>query len=170
MRALVQLFWFIATFKKGPDSVPYSWPLLIVSLLINVLMAWHQFGYRVEIHMAFLYALLLVGIMVGFSFLVLLIKGHAERSVQVITALMGVNILINAFLYPLIFISPIIQMVPVLLYFILMIVISLNVWLLMITAHIYSRALVLPFLGGVVIAVALFGVDLIVFARLLPPT
>lgn len=169
MHALFQLFWSIATFKKGPDAVPYSWPLLALVALMNFLMAWHQFSYRVPIHSAALFAGILILILAGFSCLVLAVKGHASRCQQTITALLGVNFLINMLLYPLILLGPLLQWLPVLVYFILMAVLALNVWLLMITGHIYARALVLPFIAGLLVAVALLGIDIIIFAKLLPP-
>lgn len=101
MSAIFKLFLDIAFFKKGPQDVPYS--LFLFGLLF-------AFSFVLEFLMGFIWrsraesfgVLVYIGkllVVVGFNlvsvYLVLLFFSKTKRFIQIITAMMGIDLLIN---------------------------------------------------------------------------
>ena len=172
MKALIMLFWRIATFRAGPQAIPYSVPLCIGFLFLNTVLAWLHFTQaKLNIDPALLAILLMLATLV-FTYLVLLIRSVTKRFVQTVTAIVGLNFLINLATTPLLLIPLYLikQQYPQLLHAIIsfiyiVIVIMINVWVIMINAFIYSEALSLSLLTGLLAAIGLLGINILLYAH-----
>jgi hypothetical protein len=100
MSALIRLFWDICTFQRGPQDTPYS-PFLLASLLlvklaIELAMYIIPDGKGATLPLSIVVPYLLVDAMasMGMIYLVLWLHGHAARSLQTITAMLGVDVIL----------------------------------------------------------------------------
>lgn len=174
MTALITLLWDICRLRKGPEDMPYS-PMLLGWLVgISVLLGWYQFSYRAEFAVALWHAILMLSASMMFTALILYVKGHLSRLVQTLTAIIGVNVLMNIIVMPLVLLQPFLVVTePVktfnftlfLILVVVMIQLFLNVWLIIITAHIFRRALDTNFATGALVAIAMLGLDIILITR-----
>ncbi len=172
MRALLSLFWRIAIFKAGPQDLPYSVPLCIFLIFCNTVLAWVHFKQVKLTADPALVALILMGVTAVFTYIVLRVRSASNRFVQVLTALVGLNFLINLAATPLLIIpmhmskNQLPQLLHALISFIyLALVLAVNVWVMMINAFIYSQALTVNLLSGLLVAIGLLGLNILVYAH-----
>lgn len=173
MHALISLFWSICRLQKGPDAVPHSVVLLSVVLLLNGLLALLQFALHDTVPMSFLKTLVILGMSVGFTYALLHLGHLAERFMQTLIALNGANFCINCFIIPFVILQPwLVSWLKTphvgslfVSSIVLLCVIGINLWLIVVNAHIYSRALDRPFVVGLLATIALLGLDILVFSQ-----
>ena len=126
---------------------------------------------------AVVHAIVLVGMIIAFIYFILLTGNKSDRFIQTATTLFAVNVLNNLLHLPVLIIanhviSPhvanqviITQQHPLLLLlftvFALFYIIALNIWLILITAYVFSSALEKPLLTGLLITIAMLGVNVL---------
>jgi hypothetical protein len=111
MSALIRLFWDICTFQRGPQDTPYS-PFLFGALLfINLALGFATFlvpdgkGVTTPVSSAISYLLVDAVSSMGLVYLALWLHGHTARSLQTITTLLGIGIVITVAQLPLNFLA-----------------------------------------------------------------
>ncbi len=173
MWQFVKLYWSICRLRADPGDVPYSKALLGFVLLLNFLIGWFQFSFKATPLISSLQSLLILTISAGFTYFVLSIKGLLTRFVQTFSALLGTSAIVNLIIFPLLLLQPVFfQKKPVnsmlvsLQFMFLLAVLMINIWLIMIMVHIYSKALDVNYLVGLLVTIALLGLDIIIFSRL----
>ena len=111
MSALIRLFWDICTFQRGPQDTPYSTFLFGSLLLINLALEFATFlvpdgkGVTTPVSRVIPYLLVDAVSSMGLVYLALWIHGHAARTLQTITTLLGVGIVITIAQLPLNFLA-----------------------------------------------------------------
>ena len=153
MQALIRTLFDIVTIRKGPDSIPYSWPLLYASVLLwffplvvaNVLVPNFR-GAVVAVSVAsWIVSLLCYA-------LVIMLAGFKSRSVQALTAIIGCGALIFlAQVAGLIFLTP----------FLGAALAQIFIWLLLfwsvhVKGHIIARTINREWYVGFLIAIGVF--------------
>jgi hypothetical protein len=168
MSELIQVFLDIARWRKGPEDLPASGFLLIVTLA----------GYLfVSIATVLFYAkgvadllaqiTLDVALMFGFFGFLLVAYRKWPRFEQTMTALLGTGIVLTIVALPLmawlrIESNDTQASIPALMMFVVVL------WSISVTGHIMRRSLEIPFVGGVVLAVGHFLLSVFAFARFFP--
>lgn len=154
MDVLFRLFWEICTFKKGPEDVPASLPLLLILLTANIIL---ELLLGLSVY-SFLQSLLLSLIsfltLLVLSYLWLLLYKHSPRLLQTMIAFTGVNLLTNLMVFlPLTLSWRAGMMIDT--SFALINLLAL-VGILSIYAHIFRRALSVSFFLGFALALTYF--------------
>jgi hypothetical protein len=168
MNELFWVFFDIVRRRRGPEDLPASGFLLFATL----------FGYVVISVATILFysngvadllgqVTLDLALLFGYSGLLLLIYRKMPRFQQTMTALLGTGILLATIALPLVVwlqlaTSDTAASIPALLMYLVVL------WSISVMGHIMQRALDIPFIGGVVIAVAYFAVSVFAFARMFP--
>ena len=153
MLPLIRTLFDIALLRKGPESVPRSGILLMMSLVLWVIAAF-TFTSLIEnsdggdVRRELLNFVLAMTCYYG----VLVSTGHGERMLQTLTALIGCGALMAlCFTAALVSIGQLAG--PV---FISMLAIMYLIWSMSVEGHIIARAIDRPFYIGVLIAFAIF--------------
>lgn len=170
MLPILDAFLQIALRRRGPEDLPDSRFLLLMAGLIYVisqaLLAASVYGSPLALGRSLLLdVILLCGCVWG----LLRLTGHASRYGQTLTAMFGTGALLSICMLPFNYWLDIAAEPgkPALLPTIgLLAVVS---WSLVVNGHIFSRALSRPFAAGLMISVAYFFLNYLVFARLGPP-
>lgn len=153
--ALITPFLQLCLLNRGPQDLPASRLLLGLALtgylLVGVAMGWPYYGLVVSVAQS----LVEIGILVGFTYLVLRWRRHPGRFVQTLTALAGVGVVLGALLLPLVYSMYRAELLgespelPALAY------IAVFGWLVVAYGQIFRHALALKHLGlGILVAVA----------------
>lgn len=100
MYNLVKLLFDICLFKKGPRDIPYSVGLLRLLLLIYASVRFLMLAIHTDRLSALLQILVEIGLIVGFSWLMLYLNRKRVRFYQVTCALLGTDTLINFLALP----------------------------------------------------------------------
>jgi hypothetical protein len=168
MNELIQAFVEIARWRKGPEDLPASGFLLVMTLGGYVLASIATvLFYANGVADLLAQVMLDVSLMFGFFGLLLVFYKKMPRFEQTMTALLGTGILLTFAALPLIAwlrfeSAETTTSIPALLMFLVVL------WSISITGHIMRRALEIPFAGGVVMAVGYFLLSVFAFARLFP--
>jgi hypothetical protein len=168
MPHLIRTFWEICLLQKAPQDVPYSRGLLLLLLLVgflvdnlNLNIALPEIAISSVIVVVCLHTVFLLG---SLSIL-LTLMGYRARVFQTLTALIGTGIIISLLALPVLLIVSRIATDPG--YFGLILLI-LNIWSLLITAHILRHALSIGFLLAGLLAFGYFMLSIKLVDVILP--
>jgi len=170
MIELFRAFTRIATLKMGPEDLPASPFLLgLVTILYLVPGAASLALYATDAGEALLQLVVDLGLTVVFFGAVLVIYGRRTRLLQTMTALLGTGALLSLAALPFTAWMRLLEMTgrsgvaaPAIgIYFVVL-------WSITVTGHIVHRALGIPFIGGLIIGVVYFLLNLATFASLFP--
>ena len=170
----MKLFWRICCLKAGPGDVPYSLRLLALALLVSSLLGWYQLSFRSPMFDALWQAIFLLGVTVSFTFVVLAMRDNVERFVQTLTALIACGVIIHLTALPLlelqpfllannlpIFVSGLLSLIS------LLIILLINVWTVLVNAHIYRQALNVNRMMALLVTFALIAVNIFLFSQVI---
>ena len=170
MITLVRAMIEIALHRRGPEDLPASAFLfqlvLLAYIVVGVLSSAFYSSDPLDLARQ---AALDLGLFFAFFWSVLGIYRKPERRLQTFTALLGTGSLLTAFAIPLYFWRHVTggeqstALLPALGIF------ALLLWSLSVTGHILHHALEIPYLGGVILAMGYFTLNVALFAMLLPP-
>jgi len=170
MTYLIQPFWEICLLQKAPQDIPYSRGLFIILLLIGLLVD------NLNLNLALPkvepgYIVLVVSVhtvfFLGSLSALMTVMGYAARIFQTLTALLGTGVIISLLAMPILLaINYITQEQG---YFGL-ILLLLNIWSLVIMAHILRHALSVSFLLAGLFAFGYFMLSIKLVDFLLPAT
>jgi len=178
MSALLRLVWSICTLQRSPADMPYSAGLTVVMLAAYVLMRWHILiaagTERVDAGQAIVVTTVSIATIAVFTYLVLALRGGRERFLQTMAALVATHILIYAFIYPayvgfhvVAMIAPGIGQSQGLLLLFLIGIMTLNIWVITVTAHIYRCAMNFSFLEGLLVTLALLAANALISSQVI---
>jgi hypothetical protein len=175
---LLKRYWMICRFKIGPQDTPSSSHVTILGivLLFVIMLCQLMIGDisgKLSIAMALYRALVIISGLIAYTYIILLIKNMKSRFQQTVSSLLYCNIIIHLIAFPLVLIGPLIaQLHSIKIVFILLaviyflIMIFLNVWQVLINAHIYKNALDLDYLAALFVSFGLLAVNLFLFTQL----
>ncbi len=171
MTELLRAFLKIATLKIGPEDLPPSRFLLgLATALYLVSGAASVAFYADAAGDALLQLAVDLGLTVTFFGAIVVFYGKRQRLLQTMTALLGTGALLSLAALPFTAWLRLLEVtdrpgvaVPALgIYFVVL-------WSISVTGHIVHRALGIPFVGGLIIGVTYFVLNLATFAALFPP-
>lgn len=164
--------WSICQLRAGPQSMPYSKGLLATLLLLTLLVNVLQLTSSLALDAAINQTGVMILSTVMFTYLILSIRNVANRFVQTLISLLAVSLLINLIMVPMVIMAPFIfhqdvaesiRFIGTFLY--LVILFFINLWLVLISAHIYHHALNISFFSGVLVTLALFGLNMLILSK-----
>ena len=168
MPHLIRTFWDICLLQKAPQDIPYSRGLFILLLLVgfvidnlNLNIALPEMAVASIMAVVSLHTIFLVGSLSG----LLALMGYRARIFQTLTALIGTGIIISLLALPVLLIVSRLAKEPG--YFGL-ILLLLNIWSLLITAHILRHALSIGFLLAGLLAFGYFMLSIKLVDIMLP--
>ena len=173
MMALLRLVWSLCLLKASPSDMPHSVLLLMIFVILEFLLASFQLTFFLGFEIAITQASVLIGVLVAYIYSVLLTGSKASRFVQTATSLLAVNVLLDCLHMPVLIINEhitatgqptlglILFSVIVFIY-----IIALNIWLIMITSHVFARALDAAFSTGLLVTVAMLALNVVSVAFL----
>ncbi len=170
MIELFRAFLRIATLKMGPEDLPASRFLLgLVTAGYLLSGAASVALYTADAGEALLQLSVDLGLTIAFFGAVVVLYGKRPRLLQTMTALLGTGALLSLAALPFTAWMRMLEMtgrpgvgVPALgIYFVVL-------WSISVTGHIVHRALGIPFVGGLIIGVTYFVLNLATFASLFP--
>ncbi len=103
MRALFDLFFDLCLFRKGPQDLPTSWPLLKLTLSVNALVGIVGLLAITSLLSALVQTMVGLGLLSGVVYGALWVSSYPNRFVQTLTALVGADALLGAFALPVMF-------------------------------------------------------------------
>jgi hypothetical protein len=165
MQSIVALFWRIATFRAGPETIPFSAFLAPVLVVLNLVAAVLLYLVLSEASLLRALSLTLVSLAVtaGLAWVLLLSMGHKERFLQTFSAMVGSDLLIG--------------IIQTLAYSItqkisqelsLLILLTTTFWTLAVWGFIFHRALNMQIGLGIAIAFIFFLVSVSITSTALP--
>jgi hypothetical protein len=172
MTYLLQLLRDIIQLRRGPQDMPYS-PTLLVAVCAASLGLQLGVAYIIGVTGNTLGAGLLgMAISLGMIYLVLMLRNFANRFVQTATTLLCCTIIFSLVTLPIMFLvgsQPIVAGQATPLQALLgLISLPILIWKLVVDAHILRNSLAIPFLAGIVVAIALIVAEYAVGASLNP--
>lgn len=141
---LARAYWDICIFRLGPQHLPRSGALLVITALANLCLSMLINRLQLDLPTALLVAALEFVVVAGLTGLLLLAFRHSARLTQTLTALMGTGAVIGTIVLVLLSVSP---QLPQLLR------VTVFLWNLLVMAHILRHALEVHLVAGFVIAV-----------------
>ena len=173
IKLYLQLIWRICKLQAGPEDVPHSNILLIGIVILSVLLGWLPMLLQKGLAAGLMTVVATLTVMVLFVYAVLQIRGLARRFVQTLTAIVSVDILIKLVALPflilmawMIAVKPEDSVLNTVSFLYLIVILVVNVWGIIVTAHIFRRALNTRFIVGLLITFAMIGLEMIVFKQL----
>ena len=171
MLALIKLFFSIAILGKGPQDVPYSRflfvallvVLFIADLISNQLLA--GAGEQLDMQKLILFLVLANVIVYGLTYLLVYVHGFANRAIQTMTALLGVELIIMLAQLPIFILLPLFGQnkgILILLYYITM------GWELVANVHIYRHAMEISAVRAALITLVLFSLQIFLVIKFFP--
>jgi hypothetical protein len=168
MPHLIRTFWEICLLQKAPQDVPYSRGLLLLLLLVGFLVDNLNLNIALP-EIAIISVIVVVSLhtvfLLGSLSILLTLMGYRARVFQTLTALIGTGIIISLLALPVLLIVSRIVTDPG--YFGLILLI-LNIWSLLITAHILRHALSIGFLLAGLLAFGYFMLSIRLVDVMLP--
>ncbi|MEP6485516.1 MAG: hypothetical protein ABJB01_13785 [Rudaea sp.] len=157
MLNLLQLLRDIIQLRRGPQDMPYSMPLFaavcVASLALQLGIA-YLMGIEGDTLAAGLIGL---GINLGFLYLILTLRGFANRFVQTATTLLSCTIVFSIITVPIVFLVGTRPMTPEqmspLQALLGLLSLPVVIWKLVVDAHILRNSLSIPFIGGLGVAI-----------------
>lgn len=170
MSYLIQSFWEICLLKKAPQDIPYSRGLFFLLLLVGFLI--ENLNLSLALQKIDASAVLLVVSIHTIFFLgslsaLMTLMGYAARIFQTLTALLGTGVIISLLAMPVLITINYIAQEPG---FFGLILLLLNIWSLVIMAHILRHALSVSFLLAGLFAFGYFMLSIKLVDFLLPTT
>ena len=170
MKALLQLFWQILCFKRGPEDVPYApnllWLLLIINLTISITA--QSIGRPNQFNIAVTLPIIALGVESLCIFSLLHLKKLSNRFTQSLIAILGVDSFLSLATIPLLILGfQLIGQTPLLKFLGLLEVILLG-WSIAIRAFIYHRALNIGLLLGNLMALMILLLTLSINVKVFP--
>lgn len=174
MSALIRLFLGICTFKRGPQDVPYS-PfllgfILVVKLLFEFATSLIPDSKGATLPVGTVVSLLFVdtGFIILFVYIVLWLNGRTARSVQTITTMLGVDLIVDLAKLPLQYLASSAGNQPSMLGLFYIGSMAVFVWELMIFSHVFRHALSTTIFRAGGYALLLFVLGLVISLQLIP--
>ena len=165
MLALFETLFAIIRLKKGPDAIPYSWFLCLITMTMWLFAGLAMTAVTEELGEAdFLLGTFtgVVGLACYASIIVL--SGHTPRLLQTVTAILGCGAMLS-----LLFIAGDVLLSPILSASVANLVVTLILlWSIPVEGHIIARAIDRHWYVGIVAAMAVFVFQLFVYALLNP--
>ena len=165
MLALLETLFAIIRLKKGPDAIPYSWFLCLITMTMWLFAGLAMTAVTEELGEAdFLLGTFtgVVGLACYASIIVL--SGHTPRLLQTVTAILGCGAMLS-----LLFIAGDVLLSPILSASVANLVVTLILlWSIPVEGHIIARAIDRHWYVGIVAAMAVFVFQLFVYALLNP--
>ncbi len=168
MPHLIRTFWEICLLQKAPQDVPYSRVLFLLLLLVGLLVDNLNLNIalpEIEVVSVMVVVCLHTIILFGSLSILLALMGYRARIFQTLTALIGTGIIISLLALPVLLIVSRIASDPG--YFGL-ILLLLNIWSLLITAHILRHALSIGFMLAGLLAFGYFMLSIKLVDIMLP--
>ena len=170
MKALLQLFWQILCFKRGPEDVPYArnllWLLIVINLTISI--TCQAIGRPSQFNIAVTLPIIALCVEALFVFSLLRLKQLSNRFTQTLITILGVDSLLTLATIPLLILGfQMIGQTPLLKFLGLLEVILLG-WSIAIRAFIYHRALNVGLLLGNLIALMILLLTLSINVKVFP--
>lgn len=169
MISLIKLFWSICCLKATPKDVPYSVEFLLVLVSFNLLLGFVGFSFAVPWLQAFSQAVIATLSTSLYTYFVLSLKKLGSRFVQTYSALVGVSVIINFILLPIVILqfylhptfagdilTPLAKMS-------LIMAIIVNLWVISIMTHIYRHALNLNKLAALLVTLGGLSLNVLTF-------
>ena len=178
MRGWLRLMIDLFCLRAGPAEFPYSVNVFILLFFINIFFASYWQSERTTALEALLGGCSLIALHVIYTYGVLRIRGLSTRFLQTAIALLSLDVLAYLLLFPLIIISPYIQqymkalpktpsvsslLVLMSAAFLVFVTIAVITWTTLIAGHVYRRALNVHFVIGVLVVIALMGLEVLLF-------
>ena len=168
MPHLIRTFWEICLLQKAPQDIPYSRGLFLLVLLagflvdnVNLNIALPEVAIASVIMVVSLHTLFLLGSLSA----LLTLMGYRARIFQTLTALVGTGIIISLLAFPVLLMVSRVASEPG--YFGL-ILLLLNIWSLLVTAHVLRHALSIGFLLAGLLAFGYFMISIKLVDVMLP--
>lgn len=151
MHPFIESYWKICRFQWGPQDLPGSRNLFIVTLLLYLLISTIISGFELEPERALLASIAEVALMLGVVRLMLWVRDLWPRFQQTATALLGTGTLFGFVAVPLMwwrfqYQDPAEALLPSLVLF------TLFIWSVAVTGHILRHALNVPYYAGVALS------------------
>ncbi len=146
---LIKLFLDICFFRRGPESVPRSGFLLVLTLLLNLLTSLILGWIETDLQQGALQALVAVSLLAVYLCMLLWLVGKVERTVQTLTAALACDGLFTGVALVLTLLTPLLSG-P----WAGAVWLGLMIWEIGVIGHILRRALGWPFAGGLALALA----------------
>lgn len=148
---MIERFWQICRFRLGPQDLPGSMPLFVVTLLLYVLIGTIIGGFDLPPEKAFLSAIVDVVLLLAMTRAILWARELWPRFQQTATALLGTGVFFGFAAVPLMwwqaqYDQPMDAFVPSLLIF------AIFIWNMAVAGHIFRHALNTPFYIGVALS------------------
>ena len=174
MYQLIFLFWNICRLRARPEEIPYSTNLLWILVFFNILLGWGQLVIQEIAIEALFHSVILIGFALFFTVAVLQFKQMGSRVVQTLSAIMGTGLILSILITPLLvsqhYLIQMTQPFPlwahVLSSITVILMLGVNVWILIITAHIFRHALDTRFAIGMLVTIALVGFNILLYSML----
>ena len=166
MLALVETLFAIIRLKKGPDAVPYSWFLCLITMTMWLFAGLAMTAMTEELGEADF----LLGTFTGVAGLacyasIIVLSGHIPRLLQTVTAILGCGAVLS-----LLFIVGNVLLPPLLGASVTDLVVTLVLlWSIPVEGHIIARAIDRHWYVGIVAAMAVFVFQLFLYSLLNPP-
>jgi len=170
MNELTRAIFDIALIRRGPEDLPASPFLLKLSLLAYVCLSAVGAAFYTDGVGELLSQIGLdIALVCGFFGILLLIHRKGGRFQQTMTAVFGTGTLLYLFRLPLdVWLRTLPEGASATLPAIC--ILLLAIWSVIITGHILQRAIEIPFIGGIVLGIAFFVMNVFVYATLFPAT
>lgn len=155
LKQFVLLFWNICTLTKGPQILPVSVLLLTLTIIVNTLLDVINLSVIVEAKWSVILILSLSytgGLIVSLSVIMWIMK-YQQRILQTLTALFGSGAIISVFALPFLLMTRTSPDEPSIFS---IFILSINIWSLAVTAHIFRHALSISLLLAWVLAFGYF--------------
>ncbi len=143
-------------------------------MLLNIVLGWGQLIIQEIAIEALFHSVILIGFAMLFTYGVLQFKQMGGRVVQTLSALMGTGLILSVLMTPLLisqhFLIQINQPYPLWAHIMssitVLLMLGINVWILIITAHIFMAALDTRFAIGMLVTIALVGFNILLYSIL----
>ena len=173
MLALLETFFDIVRLRKGPDAIPYSWPVCFLALFLWLLAGLVMTMITPELDDAdFLYGTFTGVVGLATYAAIVVANGQTPRLLQTLTAILGCGALISfMFVAGNALLPPLFSVVPFLGQNVVSVVATLILlWSIPVEGHIIARAIDRHWYLGIAVAMAVFLFQLYLYAAMNPNT
>ena len=166
MLALFETLFAIIRLKKGPDAIPYSWFLCLITMTMWLFAGLAMTAATEELGETDFLLGTFTGV-VGLACYagIIVLSGHTPRLLQTVTAILGCGAVLS-----LLFIAGNVLLAPILSASVTNLVVTLVLlWSIPVEGHIIARAIDRHWYVGIVAAMAVFVFQLFLYSLLNPP-
>jgi len=175
LASLIQTYWALCLFKRGPQDTPYSKVFLFSAVLLFLALFVFQL-LLVDIKQLISYsfairrAITLTISLFLYTYLLLVLVKYKNRYVQTLTSILMSQVILQFIALPLVLLGPYLigtgtqqAVVSLVTIFYFLTVVFLNVWQFLINAHIFKHALGTTFMGGLLTGFGLLAFNFLAF-------